>query len=70
VKRTRQHVPRAHVVGFEPLCALKRRSSGPQEPGESPRENPVNQSGSVALSAEEVRGPPQRNTLINSAISA
>jgi hypothetical protein len=24
----------------------------------------------VALSAEEVRGPPQRNTLINSAISA
>jgi hypothetical protein len=34
------------------------------------RENRVNQSGSVALSAEEVRGPPQRNTLINSAISA
>ena len=31
------------------------------------RENPVNQSGSVALSAEEVRGPPQRNLLIISA---
>ena len=28
------------------------------------RENRVNQSGSVALSAEEVRGPPQRNSLI------
>jgi hypothetical protein len=26
----------------------------------SSRENRVNQSGSVALSAEEVRGPPQR----------
>jgi hypothetical protein len=36
---------------------------------EGTRENRVNQSGSVALSAEEVRGPPQRNTLINSAIS-
>jgi hypothetical protein len=28
------------------------------------RENPVNQSGSVALSAEEVRGPPWRNSLM------
>ena len=30
----------------------------------SSRENRVNQSGSVRLSAEEVRGPPQRNLLI------
>jgi hypothetical protein len=31
---------------------------------ESLRENRVNQSGSVALSAEGVRGPPSRNLLI------
>src|SRR6266404_6046154 len=31
---------------------------------ESLRENPVNQSGSVALSTEAMRGPPWRNSLI------
>ena len=37
---------------------------GTRNLNKSARENRVNQSGSVALSAEEVRGPPQRNRLI------
>jgi hypothetical protein len=32
------------------------------------RENPVNQSGSVALSTEAMRGPPWRNSLITMAL--
>jgi hypothetical protein len=34
-----------------------------KSPAKPPRENPVNQSGSVALSAEEVRGPPQAQVI-------
>jgi hypothetical protein len=39
-----------------------------KSPAKPPRENPVNQSGSVALSAEEVRGPPQTQVIDKNSI--
>ncbi len=39
-----------------------------KSPAKPPRENPVNQSGSVALSAEEVRGPPQTQVVDKNSI--
>ena len=52
------------MVGFEALRALQHGARDRQSPAKSPRENRVNQSGSVALSTEAMRGPPWRNSLI------
>ena len=53
------------MVGFEALRAwLTDEARMTQVPAEPPRENRVNQSGSVALSTEAMRGPPWRNSLI------